>query len=110
MLFFNDMIEFLGFIVCILRIFEKMEILLASSLNDLGVVVSMSDGIARVYGLSKMCADELTSFVTSAKGISMSLKCRLILEAAFLTYCFKILIVFPEALTRLKLKPGIKEI
>lgn len=44
------------------------------SLNDSGRVISMSDGIARVYGLNEVAAGELVLFENEIKGVVLNLE------------------------------------
>jgi len=52
-------------------------------LNDSGKVISMSDGIARVYGLEEVCAGEMVVFASGVKGIALSLEEDLVSIAVF---------------------------
>ncbi len=44
------------------------------AVDEVGTVISLGDGIARLYGLDKVMAGELLSFPHDVKGIAMNLK------------------------------------
>src|SRR5258708_39690010 len=44
------------------------------SVDETGTVISLGDGIARVYGLDKVMAGELLSFPHGVAGIAMNLE------------------------------------
>ena len=43
-------------------------------LEEIGTVLQISDGIARVYGLTSVQAGELVAFENGAKGVVMNLE------------------------------------
>lgn len=53
------------------------------SLNDSGRVISMSDGIARVYGLNDVAAGELVLFSGEIKGVVLNLEKEFVSVAVF---------------------------
>jgi len=76
----TDSIDFINYLD---RVLSKIENSSSDSLNDLGMVVSMSDGIARVYGLSDVCAGELVTFASSVKGVALNLEREIVSIAVF---------------------------
>ncbi|HTM42166.1 MAG TPA: hypothetical protein VL177_14700, partial [Terriglobales bacterium] len=44
------------------------------AVDEVGTVISLGDGIARLYGLDKAMAGELLSFPHNVKGIAMNLE------------------------------------
>lgn len=45
-----------------------------NDLNELGTVISIGDGIARVYGLNKVKAGEMVEFKSGVKGMALNLE------------------------------------
>jgi F-type H+-transporting ATPase subunit alpha len=45
-----------------------------NDLKEFGSVISIGDGIARVYGLGKVKAGEMVEFKTGVKGMALNLK------------------------------------
>src|ERR1700741_5604615 len=46
----------------------------AAELEEVGTVLQVGDGIARIYGLSKVQSGELIEFTTGLRGIVMNLE------------------------------------
>ncbi len=44
------------------------------SLEETGTVLEVGDGVAHVYGLDKVCANELVEFENGAKGVALNLE------------------------------------
>ena len=49
----------------------NMELVGFRQVDEIGRVVSVGDGIARVYGLNKIQAGEMVDFANGVKGISL---------------------------------------
>jgi F-type H+-transporting ATPase subunit alpha len=63
----------IGEAVSILK--EKVsQISQVNDLNEFGTVISIGDGIARVYGLGKVKAGEMVEFKTGVKGMALNLE------------------------------------
>lgn len=65
---FVDFVNYLDFILAENQIENE------TVLNDTGRVVSMSDGIARVYGLNDVAAGEMVLFLDEIKGVVLNLE------------------------------------
>jgi len=65
------------------RLIDNTDELDAGTINDSGKVVSMSDGIARVYGLDDVCAGETVVFSSAVKGVALNLEKELVAIAVF---------------------------
>jgi len=76
----TDFVDFIGFLD---RILTKHSATSQSLLNDSGKVVSMSDGIARVYGLNDVSAGEMVAFQNGLKGVALNLEKDLVSIAIF---------------------------
>jgi F-type H+-transporting ATPase subunit alpha len=53
---------------------QLREIDTKAQLNEIGTVLQVGDGIARVYGMSNVCSNELIEFDSGVRGIVMNLE------------------------------------
>lgn len=74
---FIDFINYLDFVV------SEVETAGDLSLNDSGRVISMSDGIARVYGLNDVAAGEMVLISGDIKGVVLNLEREFVSVAVF---------------------------
>lgn len=77
------MTEFVDFINYLDHTIEQTSSSELNTLNDAGKVISMSDGIARVYGLSDVSAGEMVIFETNVKGVALNLEREIVSIAVF---------------------------
>jgi len=75
--------DFIDFVNYLDRVVEQTMVINFSSLNDSGKVVSMSDGVARIYGLYDVCAGETVTFSSSVKGVALNLEKDFVSVAVF---------------------------
>ena len=74
---FVDFINYLDFVIA------NSEQEFKVSLNDSGRVISMSDGIARVYGLNDVASGEMVLFFDEVKGVVLNLEKDFVSVAVF---------------------------
>jgi proton translocating ATP synthase F1 alpha subunit len=76
----SDFVDFINYLDFVIAELESDGLL---SLNDSGRVISMSDGIARVYGLNDVAAGELVLFLGEIKGVVLNLEREFVSVAVF---------------------------